>query len=64
MWSVEGLPTKSDLCRQHTAFAPVGYQTNQMVYGPGGCKFTDFARVGAPVQLILAIVTTVGIVFS
>ncbi|MFC6940670.1 SLC13 family permease [Salinirubellus sp. GCM10025818] len=42
---------------------PVGYQTNLMVYGPGGYKFTDFARVGAPLQLILTLVTTVGIAF-
>jgi di/tricarboxylate transporter len=42
---------------------PVGYQTNLMVYGPGGYKFPDFARVGAPLQLILTVVTTVGIVF-
>ncbi len=41
---------------------PVGYQTNLMVYGPGGYKFTDFARVGAPLQLILTVVTTLGIV--
>ncbi|SEG49337.1 Di-and tricarboxylate transporter [Halobellus limi] len=43
--------------------SPVGYQTNLMVYGPGGYKFTDFARVGAPLQLILTVVTTGGIVF-
>jgi di/tricarboxylate transporter len=42
---------------------PVGYQTNLMVYGPGGYRFTDFARVGAPLQLILTLVTTVGIAF-
>jgi len=42
---------------------PVGYQTNLMVYGPGGYKFTDFARVGAPLQLILTLVTTAGIEF-
>jgi di/tricarboxylate transporter len=42
---------------------PVGYQTNLMVYGPGGYKFTDFARVGAPLQLVLTVVTTAGIVF-
>ncbi|WP_138004540.1 SLC13 family permease [Halalkalirubrum salinum] len=42
---------------------PVGYQTNLMVYGPGGYKFTDFARVGAPLQLILTVVTTLGIAF-
>ncbi|AWB26849.1 SLC13 family permease [Halococcoides cellulosivorans] len=40
---------------------PVGYQTNLMVYGPGGYRFTDFLRVGAPLQVLLAVVTTVGI---
>ncbi len=40
---------------------PVGYQTNLMVYGPGGYKFTDFLPVGGPLQLLLAVVTTVGV---
>lgn len=40
---------------------PVGYQTNLMVYGPGGYRFSDFFRVGAPLQLILTVVTTLGI---
>ena len=45
-----------------TAFmSPVGYQTNLFVYGPGGYEFSDYARVGGPLQVILAIVTTVGI---
>lgn len=41
--------------------SPVGYQTNLMVYGPGGYRFTDFFRVGAPLQLLLAGVTSLGI---
>ena len=34
---------------------PVGYQTNLMVYGPGGYKFSDYIRVGLPLSLILFI---------
>jgi len=46
-----------------TAFmTPVGYQTNLFVYGPGKYQFSDFIRVGGPLQLLLAIVTTLGIV--
>jgi di/tricarboxylate transporter len=47
-----------------TAFmTPVGYQTNLMVYSPGGYRFTDYVRVGAPLQLFLTVVTTLGIAF-
>jgi di/tricarboxylate transporter len=41
--------------------SPVGYQTNLFVYGPGGYEFSDYARVGGPLQVILAVVTTLGI---
>ena len=35
--------------------SPVGYQTNMMVYALGGYRFTDFARIGAPLTLLCVV---------
>ncbi len=40
---------------------PIGYQTNTMVYGPGGYRFGDYVRLGAPLT-VLVIATIVGVV--
>jgi di/tricarboxylate transporter len=36
---------------------PLGYQTNLMVFGPGGYKVSDFLRVGLPMSLLVGTVT-------
>ncbi len=36
---------------------PIGYQTNLMVYGPGGYRFADYFRIGIPMNLVMALVT-------
>ena len=41
-----------------TSFAtPIGYQTNLMVYGPGGYRFLDYLKIGIPMKLLVGIIT-------
>jgi len=38
---------------------PIGYQTNLMVYGPGGYRFSDFVRFGGLLNLVIYATTMV-----
>ncbi len=42
---------------------PIGYQTNMLVYGPGGYRFTDFLRVGVPLNLSVGLLSAALIPF-
>lgn len=41
-----------------TFATPISYQTNMMVFGPGGYKFTDFLRVGIPLNLSIGLLAS------
>jgi di/tricarboxylate transporter len=43
--------------------SPISYQTNLMVYGPGGYKFKDYLKIGIPLQLIIGILAVTLIYF-
>jgi di/tricarboxylate transporter len=38
---------------------PIGHHGNLLIYGPGGYRFSDFVRVGAPLTLVAAIIVAV-----
>jgi di/tricarboxylate transporter len=38
---------------------PMGYQTNLMIYGPGGYKFSDYLRFGGPLNILVMILTVI-----
>jgi di/tricarboxylate transporter len=40
---------------------PIGYQTNTFIYGPGGYQFSDFMRVGAPLNALMVVTATFAI---
>ena len=41
----------------YSFISPTGYQTNLMIYGPGGYKFTDFFKIGIPLTIVVGLVS-------
>jgi di/tricarboxylate transporter len=42
---------------------PIGYQTNLLVYGPGGYRFSDYLKMGIPLNVLVLVMSTLFIQF-
>ncbi|MDQ0162539.1 SLC13 family permease [Aeribacillus alveayuensis] len=52
-----GLAVLITIAASASFITPIGYQTNLIVYGPGGYKFTDYIKVGTPLSIIVMVIS-------
>ncbi|MHC0552800.1 SLC13 family permease [Salinicoccus sp. CNSTN-B1] len=53
-----GLMVTIAIAASASFITPIGYQTNLIVYGPGGYKFTDYIKVGTPLSAMTMVIST------
>ena len=58
VWTRGRLRSRLTVAASASFLTPIGYQTNTMVYGLGGYRFTDYARLGAPLTLVIILTHT------
>lgn len=58
MMMIKALGVTTALAASCSFLTPIGYQTNTIIYGPGGYRFTDYSRLGFFLTIIVAILVT------
>ena len=63
--NIEGMPFYLAIAfaASATFLTPISYQTNLIIYGPGGYNFKDFFRIGLPVTILYLLMAMIGIIF-
>ena len=63
--NIEGMPFYLAIAfaASATFLTPISYQTNLIIYGPGGYNFRDFFRIGLPVTVLYLVAAMAGIIF-
>ncbi len=58
MTSIKVIGVIIAIAASYSFVTPIGYQTNTIIYGPGGYTFTDYVRIAIPLTVILIVVCT------
>ncbi|KNE21218.1 SLC13 family permease [Virgibacillus pantothenticus] len=58
-----GFAVTTTIAASASFITPIGYQTNLIVYGPGGYTFKDYVKIGTPLSILVMLITVIIVYF-